>query len=58
VWTGSSKTSATPSIQRYVILEQDRQAATVFSRDQDDWAGHLIADDAELAMLEIGISFL
>jgi Uma2 family endonuclease len=46
----------TPSIQRYVILEQDRQAATVFSRDHGDWAGHLIADDAELAMPEIGIS--
>jgi len=46
----------TPSIQRYVILEQDRQAATVFSRDHGDWAGHLIAGDAELAMPEIDIS--
>jgi Uma2 family endonuclease len=46
----------TPSIQRYVILEQDRQAATVFSRDHGDWAGHVIAGDADLAMPEIGIS--
>ena len=46
----------TPSIQRYVILEQDRQAATVFSRDHGDWAGHVIANDAELVMPEIGIS--
>jgi Uma2 family endonuclease len=27
----------TPSIQRYVMLEQDRQAATVFARTDDDW---------------------
>jgi Uma2 family endonuclease len=46
----------TPSIQRYVILEQDRQAATVFGRDHGDWAGHVIAGDADLAMPEIGIS--
>ena len=38
------------------ILEQDRQAATVFSRDHDDWAGHLLAGDTELALPEIGIS--
>jgi Uma2 family endonuclease len=47
---------ATPSIQRYVILEQDRQAAMVFSRDHGDWAGHLIAGDTDVAMPEIGIS--
>lgn len=46
----------TPSIQRYVILEQDRQAAMVFSRDHDDWTGHLIAGEADLVMPEIGIS--
>ena len=46
----------TPSIQRYVILEQDRQAATVFSRDHGDWAGHLLAGDTALAMPEIGVS--
>ncbi|WP_428483672.1 Uma2 family endonuclease [Rhodopila sp.] len=46
----------TSSIQRYVILEQDRQAAMVFARDHDDWTGHLIAGDAELHMPEINIS--
>jgi Uma2 family endonuclease len=46
----------TPSIQRYVILEQDRQAATVFSRDHGDWAGHVVTGETELAMPEIGIS--
>ena len=46
----------TPSIRRYVILEQDRQAATVFSRDHGDWAGHVIAGEVDLAMPEINIS--
>jgi Uma2 family endonuclease len=46
----------TPSIQRYVILEQDRQAVTVFSRDHGDWAGHVIAGEADLEMPEIGIA--
>ena len=46
----------TPSIQRYAILKQDRQAATVFSRDHGDWAGHVIAGETGLDMPEIGIS--
>ena len=45
----------TPSIQRYVMLEQDRQAATVFARAGDDWVGHVVSGDAVLAMPEIGI---
>jgi Uma2 family endonuclease len=45
----------TPSIQRYVMLEQDRPAATVFSRAGDDWVGHIISGDAILLMPEIGI---
>ena len=45
----------TPSIQRYVMLEQDRQAATVFARQADDWVGHVVARDVVLAMPEIGI---
>jgi len=45
----------TPSIQRYVILEQLRQAATVFSRQDEDWVGHIATGDVELAMPEIGI---
>ncbi len=45
----------TPSIRRYVMLEQARCAATVFSRAGDDWAGHVLTDEAVLAMPEIGV---
>jgi Uma2 family endonuclease len=48
---------ATASVQRYVMLEQDRVAATVFSRMGDDWVGHVFVGDAVLAMPEIGIEF-
>jgi Uma2 family endonuclease len=46
---------ATPSIQRYVILEQDRIAATVFARAGGDWIGHVFLDGAILAMPEISV---
>ncbi len=46
----------TPSIQTYVILEQTHIAATVFSRNGADWAGHALPADAELAFPEIGIT--
>lgn len=45
----------TPSVQRYVMLEQDQQAATVFARAGDDWVGHVLSGDAILSMPEIGI---
>ena len=45
----------TPSIRRYVMLEQARCAATVFARMGGDWAGHLLTGDAVLAMPEIGV---
>lgn len=45
---------ATPSIQRYVMLEQDEIAATVFERAGADWIGHVLAADAVLRMPEIG----
>jgi Uma2 family endonuclease len=45
----------TPSIQRYVMLEQNRQAATVFDRVSGDWIGHLMEGDAVLSMPEIGV---
>jgi Uma2 family endonuclease len=48
---------ATPSVQRYVILEQDRIAATVFARIEGDWIGHVLTEDAILSMPEIGIEF-
>jgi Uma2 family endonuclease len=46
----------TPSIQRHVMLEQDRQAATVFTRAADDWVGLILSGNAVLDMPEIGIS--
>lgn len=48
---------ATPSIQRYVMIEQDKVAATVFERAGDDWIGHLLTQEATLAMPEIGVAF-
>ena len=45
----------TPSIQRYVMLAQDRQHATVFARVGDDWVGHIASGTAVLDMPEIGI---
>ncbi len=45
----------TPSIKRYVMLEQERPGATVFTREGDDWVGHLVQRDAVLAMPEIGV---
>ncbi|MBS0639409.1 MAG: Uma2 family endonuclease [Acetobacteraceae bacterium] len=45
-----------PSIQHYVILEQDRQAATVFSRHGDDWIGHVIVGETDLDMPEVSVS--
>ena len=45
----------TRSIQRYVMLEQTRQAATIFTRSGDDWLGHPVEGDAVLPMPELGI---
>jgi Uma2 family endonuclease len=47
---------ATPSVQRYVVLQQTRAAAAVFFRKGDDWVTDLLAcEDAVLRMPEIGI---
>jgi Uma2 family endonuclease len=47
---------ATPSIQRYVIVEQDAIAATVFERATNDWIGRVFAGDAVLAIPEVAIA--
>ena len=47
--------AATPSIRRYVMLEQVEIAATMFERVGDDWVGHILAADAVIRMPEIGI---
>jgi Uma2 family endonuclease len=47
---------ATPSIQRYVILQQTHKAAIVFVRREDGWLSEIVSgDDARLDLPEIGI---
>ena len=47
---------ATLSVQRYVVLQQTKAAAAVFSRKGDDWVKNLLAGEtAVLRMPEIGI---
>ncbi len=46
---------ATPSIQRYVILEQSSPAATVYTRAGNDWVADFLISEADLEMPEIGI---
>jgi Uma2 family endonuclease len=53
--TKNEEYRATPSIRRYVILEQTQIGALVFSREGDDWIGHVLSADAVLAMPEIGV---
>ncbi|HEY5047045.1 MAG TPA: Uma2 family endonuclease [Rhizomicrobium sp.] len=47
---------ATPSIRRYVILEQKSVGATVFTRQGDVWPAVALAEGDTLAMPEIGIA--
>lgn len=47
---------ATPSIQRYVVLQQDVAACMVFSHRHGEWATDLlVGPEAVLSMPEIGI---
>ena len=46
---------AAPSIQRYVILEQDSIGATVYSRRGPDWIVQVLTQGGVLHMPEIGI---
>ena len=55
--TKNQEYAALPSVQRYVMLEQDRIGATVFARIGPDWLGHLLTDAATLALPEIGLTF-
>ena len=48
---------ATPSVQRYVVLEQSHRAAHVFARNADEWDSELhLGENAILDMPEIGIA--
>lgn len=45
---------ATPSVRRYVMLEQDRIGATVYARAGDGWTHEILIADSMLALPEIG----
>lgn len=45
----------TPSVQRYVMLQQDEPAGMMFAREGARWVGTLLTVDAILTMPEIGI---
>lgn len=48
---------ATPSVQRYVVLQQSHRAGQMFYRNGDAWeAEFLVGDDAILEMPEIGVT--
>jgi Uma2 family endonuclease len=48
---------ATPSIQRYVVLQQTHKAAIIFVRREDGWLSEIVSgDDASLDLPEIGIA--
>jgi Uma2 family endonuclease len=53
--TKNEEYRATPSIQRYVMLEQTRVAATVFARIEARGIGTVVTGDATPALPEIGV---
>ena len=46
---------ATPSVRRYVMLEQDRVGATVYARAGDGWTHDILVSDSKLALPEVGV---
>ncbi len=46
---------ATPSVLRYVMLEQDRISALVFIRSEDRWTHEILIANSVLALPEVGI---
>ena len=46
---------ATPSVQRYVMLEQDGVSATVYARSGETWTHEILIADSVLALPEIGV---
>jgi len=47
---------AAPSVQRYVMLEQDAVGATVYARSGNAWTHEILVADSILALPEIGVS--
>jgi Uma2 family endonuclease len=48
---------ATPSVRRYVMLEQDSAAAVVYARAGESWTHEILLADSSLALPEIGLDF-
>ena len=46
---------ATPSVQRYVMLEQDGVSATVYARSGDAWTHEILVAGSILSLPEIGV---
>jgi len=46
---------ATPSVQRYVMLEQDGVNATVYARSGETWTHEILIADSILSLREIGV---
>ena len=46
---------ATPSVRRYVVLQQTRPGAIMFSRKGEDWVADTVADGGVLQLPEIGL---
>ncbi len=46
---------ATPSVQRYIMLEQDSVSATVYARSGEMWTHDILVANSILALPEIGI---
>jgi Uma2 family endonuclease len=48
---------ATPSVMRYVMLEQDSAAAVVYARAGASWMNQILVGGAALALPELGFEF-
>ena len=46
---------ATPSVRRYVMLEQDGVSATVYARSGETWTHEILIADSILSLPEIGV---
>jgi Uma2 family endonuclease len=55
VFAKNAEYRATPSIQRYIILEQTQAAAIIFVRRGEDWISEVVTDGGVLRMPEIGV---
>jgi Uma2 family endonuclease len=53
--TKAREYQAMPSVQRYIMLEQDRIGATVYTRSSGDWKHQILIEDSVLVLPEIGV---